>query len=116
MDPNMEDAQMEISGNRLTSFFVYLVADCLGGTTAFPKVPRPHGQEWCDSLVCNDEIEHVEVIAKAGTAIFWYDMDPWYNVDELTLHAGMPVLNGTKTGLNIWTREKLYRDATRYEA
>jgi len=104
---------MEISGNRLTSFFVYLVADCLGGTTVFPKVPRPQGEEWCEVLKCNDEegnaIELLEVQAKVGNAIFWHNLDPWGRVDELTLHAGTPVENGTKVGLNIWTRERGYR-------
>jgi len=106
---------MEISGNRLTSFFVYLVVDnLLGGTTAFPKVPRPAGEEWCQALKCtNDDgsdVEWVEVNAKVGTAIFWFNLDPWGTTDDLTLHAGMPVINGTKVGLNIWTRERVYRD------
>ena len=98
---------MDKGGNRLSSFFVYLRADCQGGPTAFLKVPRPQNPEWCSQLNCS--VDHVEVYAKVGTAIFWYDLDPWGAVDEYTLHAGMPVLEGTKIGLNIWTREGVYR-------
>jgi len=36
LDP--EDKYIERWGNRATSFFVYLVANCTGGTTVFPKV------------------------------------------------------------------------------
>jgi prolyl 4-hydroxylase len=93
---------------------VYLVADCVGGTTAFPKVYRPQGEGWCETLKCQDEdgqeIEHLEVEARVGNAIFWYNMDPWGDVDDLTLHAGTPVISGTKVGLNIWTRERIYRN------
>ena len=38
-DPTKVDA-VGPAGNRATSFFVYLVADCNGGTTKFPEVLR----------------------------------------------------------------------------
>jgi prolyl 4-hydroxylase len=80
----------------------------------FTKVPRPKAPEWCDALVCQDdagnEVEMVEVRPKVGTAIFWYNLDKNGVGDELTMHAGAPVINGTKIGLNIWTREKRWRN------
>ena len=104
---------MDASGNRATSFFVYLVAKCEGGTTVFPKVRRPAGPEWCGLLKCQDdngnEIESFEVEATEGVAIFWHNFDASGELDEMTLHAGADVLNGTKVGLNIWTRERQYR-------
>jgi prolyl 4-hydroxylase len=112
LDPT-RDNSLEAPGNRLTSFFVYLEADCLGGTTVFPKVQRPLAEEWCNSLKCHDEngeeSQRLEVQPVVGTAIFWYNLDPLGVVDANTLHAGAPVINGTKVGLNIWTRERKYR-------
>jgi len=46
---------------------------------------------------------------KVGTTIFWHNIDPSGMVDLKTLHAGALVINGTKVGLNIWTRERKYR-------
>jgi prolyl 4-hydroxylase len=112
-DPE-RDTTLDKSGNRATSFFVYLVADCEGGTTAFPKVKRPRAPEWCDLLKCKDEkgneIDTVEVVAKEGTAIFWHNFEGNGELDYNVLHSGMDVLNGTKVGLNIWTRERKFRD------
>ena len=101
-------------GNRVSSFFVYLLADCKGGTTMFPEVWRPEGQEWCTDLKCNEEngqeVRWLEVLPKVGTAIFWHNLDPRGMVDKKTLNAGSAVINGTKIGLNIWTRERAYRN------
>jgi prolyl 4-hydroxylase len=51
----------------------------------------------------------VEVLPKIGTAIFWFNLDKNGNVDRNTLHAGAPVISGTKVGMNIWTRERNWR-------
>jgi len=79
----------------------------------FPKILRPKAKEWCDILKCHDEngqeLDKLEVQPKVGTAIFWHNLDPSGMVDMNTLHAGAPVINGSKVGLNIWTREKRYR-------
>lgn len=111
-DPE-KDKNLDASGNRATSFFVYLVADCEGGTTRFPRVPRPSAPEWCNLLRCQDEngkeIDYVDVRATVGTAVFWHNFASPGVLDDNTLHAGTDVLNGSKYGLNIWTREKTYR-------
>jgi hypothetical protein len=64
-------------------------------------------------LTCRDangtEITTLEVKATVGTAIFWQNFDSKGMLDRGTLHAGTDVLEGTKVGLNIWTREKKYR-------
>ena len=109
----MGDAGLAKAGNRATSFFVYLVADCIGGTTVFPKVPRPKADAWCGTLICNkengEEVSWLEVKATVGTAIFWHNLDPNGTVDHGTLHAGASVTDGIKVGLNIWTRERKFR-------
>jgi prolyl 4-hydroxylase len=81
----------------------------------FPEVSRPAAAEWCGVLQCHDdegkEVEWLEVRPKVGTAIFWYHLDPVSGEgDRKTLHAGMPVINGTKVGLNIFTRQMQYRN------
>jgi prolyl 4-hydroxylase len=89
------------------------MANCTGGATVFPHVSRPEAEEWCDALKCYDEngeeVQRVEVEPRVGTAIFWFNMDPAGVVDEKTLHAGAPVQEGTKVGLNIWTRDRKFR-------
>jgi len=108
-----ENVEVELHGNRASSFFVYLVANCTEGTTAFPEVPRPKQPEWCDILKCEDEngyeVDRLEVKPKVGTAIFWYNLHPSGEGDHRTLHAGLPVKEGKKVGLNIWTRERKVR-------
>jgi prolyl 4-hydroxylase len=98
----------------LSSFFVYLVADCKGGETVFPEVWRPKAPEWCGTVRCKDdwgqEIFRLEVLPKVGTAIYWRNLQPSGAPDAKTLHAGAPVVNGTKIGLNIWTRERKFRN------
>ena len=106
------------SGNRATSFFVYLQVDCQGGETVFPKVERPKSESWCTILNCRNEmgleVPWLEVKPKVGTTLFWYNIHTGGDVDMNTLHAGAPVLNGTKIGLNIWTRERSWRDLWRF--
>jgi prolyl 4-hydroxylase len=101
------------AGNRESSFFVVLEANCTGGSTNFPSVDRPVDSEWCETLNCIDdngkEIQTVEVKPKVGRAIFWWNVDVWGDVDDMTLHAGAPVIEGSKIGLNIWTRRRRYR-------
>ena len=102
------------SGNRVTSFFVYLSANCEGGTTVFPGIMRQKYESLCEFLRCRDEnateVKWIEVKPKVGTALFWYNIEPSGQVDMKTLHAGSAVTNGTKIGLNIWTRERSWRD------
>lgn len=105
---------MKLSGNRLSSFFVYLEVNCTGGTTAFPRVARPSSDEFCNTaLKCKDEdgsdIPWLEVKPKVGRAIFWYNLDAQGEREMRSLHAGAQVLSGTKVGLNIWTRERNWR-------
>jgi prolyl 4-hydroxylase len=80
----------------------------------FPRVLRPRGQDWCRVLKCRDddnkELEWLEVKPRVGTAIFWFNLDSRGAVDMNMLHAGAPVINGTKFGLNIWTRERSWRN------
>tara|TARA_B110001452_G_scaffold136717_1_gene113652 strand:+ start:128 stop:1282 length:1155 start_codon:yes stop_codon:yes gene_type:complete len=73
-------------GNRLLSIFVYLALPEAGGRTGFPQL----GQSFQPG---------------AGGALAWYNLDRHGITDERTLHAGEPVTQGEKWGMNIWLRE-----------
>lgn len=83
---------------------VYLEANCTGGGTNFPRMTMPADQKWCEFLDCEDkENEGITFKPIAGNAVYWenfrHDGSPY---DEVW-HAGLPVLSGTKIGLNIWS-------------
>jgi prolyl 4-hydroxylase len=98
----------EPMGDRLSTFFVYLEADCTGGETSFPKLSLPEDmdQEWCEFVECGEGRTGVKWKPKAGNAIFWENLDKDGKGLTDMLHAGMPVTSGSKIGLNIWTRER----------
>lgn len=76
-------------------------------------MPRPIEPEWCDFLVCEDEngdeVEYLEIRPILGNAIFWWNLGTDGKGDTKSLHAGLPVIKGTKAGLNIWAREREFR-------
>lgn len=96
-------------GGRLSTFMVYLSADCQGGGTKFPRLQRPEGKSWCDYIDCSDDHEldgedpGVIFNPKQGTAVFWENFHLDGTGYEETWHAGLPVTSGVKIGLNIWS-------------
>lgn len=86
-----------------------------GGGTRFPFVRRPVGGEWCRFVECPGEDENKEegegenkeegVVFKVvpGNAVYWENFAPDGRGYEETWHAGLPVEEGTKVGLNIWS-------------
>jgi prolyl 4-hydroxylase len=89
-DPKGETyaTRMAKRGQRLVSVFVYLAdveADA-GGQTHFPLL----------------DIGFTPV---AGRAVLWYNQNSAGEMDQRTLHAGMPVTKGEKWGMNVWFRE-----------
>ncbi|THW31980.1 hypothetical protein D6D21_10545 [Aureobasidium pullulans] len=100
-----EVAKHSMQGNRLSTFFVYLAADCTGGGTNFPDLKRPRGVEWCEFIDCEEPMEKgVTFKPIAGNAIYWYNLIPRSETPHPALrHAGMPVISGKKIGLNMWT-------------
>jgi hypothetical protein len=129
------------TGDRETSFFVYLQADCKGGATEFSEMTLPRGVDeglWCRFLDCGDEGGNeteqkndsngtgvggeggrtLKFRPMAGNAIFWENLDALGQGIWKVAHAGMPVIEGTKIGMNIWTRERApgnYHRAVRTE-
>lgn len=104
------------SSGRVSSFMVYLEANCTGGGTHFPRLARPRGKEWCGFIECDEqrlqvaqESESISlkdgIVFKpiAGNAVYWENLRVDGTGYPESFHAGLPVLNGSKIGLNIWS-------------
>jgi prolyl 4-hydroxylase len=102
--------------NRVSTFNVYVEGGCEGGGTEFPRVRMPDTKKgrWCEFLVCGEDgniEEGVETERRmgltfkpiSGNAVFWVNMGSDGRGYEETWHAGLPVVKGTKVGLNIWS-------------
>ncbi|KAK3936122.1 hypothetical protein QBC46DRAFT_420339 [Diplogelasinospora grovesii] len=112
--------------NRVASFFAILQDNCTGGETHFPYIrpsivdQSPHGEaKWRGGL--QDQIQRGEKEPRplwrehenggvafrpvAGNAIFWINLHPNGTGDERTNHAGLPLVDGLKTAMNIWPRQ-----------
>jgi prolyl 4-hydroxylase len=106
--------------NRAASFFVFLRANCTGGETWFPKVDvayssaeRPASgddmmEKWYGERVVREERDGESSGVKfkpiVGSAIFWVNLNEEGEGDGRVVHAGLPVEEGEKIGLNIWPR------------
>jgi len=81
---------------------VYLSADCLGGGTNFPRLAMPTDPKWCKYVDCSGKDEGVTFKPAKGAAVYWENFAPDGRGYEEVWHAGMPVTEGVKIGLNIW--------------
>lgn len=90
--------------NRFSTFFAILDADCTNCGTEFPQIrldTQTLDVRWCNSINCTADF--FTSLNVPGHAVFWRNLDPWGRPRQDVLHAGLPALNGTKIGLNIWT-------------
>jgi prolyl 4-hydroxylase len=89
MDPDLPglNKYMEVGGQRLGTFVLYLSRVEAGGGTSFPAIG-------------------LEVMPKKGGAVFFLNTDPQHVPDQLTLHAGSPVVRGVKFVANKWLRQR----------
>ncbi|XP_048728685.2 prolyl 4-hydroxylase subunit alpha-2-like isoform X1 [Ostrea edulis] len=86
--PNpLDPDDIRTSGDRMATWMFYLNDVKLGGATVFP------------------EVKARVPVAKGGAA-FWYNMKLSGAEDLRTLHAGCPVLIGSKWVSNKWIREE----------
>jgi len=88
---------------RVSSFMVYLSANCVGGGTNFPNLDMPVDKRWCDYLECDGQEQGVTFKAVKGSAVYWENFRPDGRGYEEVWHAGLPVKEGMKIGLNIWS-------------
>lgn len=103
--------------NRVASFFVFLRDNCTEGYTYFPRVQPAHDSAEApvdldtiyDGKVARGESDGEEKGVKfkpiQGNALFWINVDEKGQGDRRLIHAGLPVGQGEKIGLNIWPRK-----------
>jgi prolyl 4-hydroxylase len=116
------------SSGRVSSFMVYLEANCTGGGTHFPRLVKPANRSWCRFIECEPEttyssastsdassLQEIEARKKedlnagvifkpiAGNAVYWENMRSDGSGYFESWHAGLPVTAGSKIGLNIWS-------------
>lgn len=103
--------------NRVASFFVFLRDNCTEGETYFPSVDvLDKDAERGGALeagfrgkVTRGEREGVPKGVKfkpiEGNAVFWVNIDEKGEGDRRVVHAGLPVGEGEKIGMNIWPRK-----------
>lgn len=104
------------STNRLSTIFAILEANCEKCGTQFPKIRvdwKQRDSQWCKIVDCEEEVLTTRNIP--GAAIYWRNLDSSGRGRDDVLHAGLPAVNGTKTGLNIWTDIDLHRFASRQD-
>jgi len=89
--------------NRVASFFVYLEGECKGGETWFPYIDvKGEGVgKWEE----DKEEGGTKFVPKRGNALFWVNLHGNGTGDDRTVHAGLPLLEGRKTAMNIWPRK-----------
>ena len=100
-------------GQRISTFFTYLYANCSGGETEFLNVPfnfTTHAQFY-PFLTCDEQstTRGIRFRPIAGNTVLWYNLDEHGRGDSGTYHADLPPgENGQKIGLTNLTRENIF--------
>ena len=77
--------------SRSINLCMYLNEGMVGGETAFPR--------WRNA----DTDDAVKAVPQKGKAMIFYMKNPDGNLDDLSQHAAMPVIEGEKWFANLWT-------------
>lgn len=97
--------------DRIASFFVYLDGEgVVGGETWFPLIDagkNAHGK-WMRRTGREGEDGGTMFVPKTGNALFWVNLYANGTGDQRVLHAGLPLLEGRKTAMNMWPK-KIYK-------
>ncbi|RDW84260.1 hypothetical protein BP6252_01850 [Coleophoma cylindrospora] len=91
--------------DRNTTIFAILDDNCTDCGTQFPNIhvdlSATH-QKWCEFMDCTKSV--LTVKPKKGNAVFWKNLLDDGMADMRSVHSGLPLTEGSKMGLNIWTR------------
>ncbi|CAJ1967602.1 unnamed protein product [Cylindrotheca closterium] len=77
--------------SRSINLCIYLNEGMKGGETAFPR--------WRNA----DTDDAIKAVPQKGKAMIFYMKNPDGNLDDLSQHAAMPVIEGEKWFANLWT-------------
>ena len=77
------------AGQRVATLIIYLAEPEEGGGTAFPTLG-------------------LELRPRAGSALYFSNVDEHGQIDPATLHAGLPVINGVKLIATKWLRAQVF--------
>jgi prolyl 4-hydroxylase len=101
--------------DRVASFFVYLDGDgIVGGETWFPLIDvgeKKNGKgngngKWMRRTAGGDgEDGGTMFVPKKGNALFWVNLFANGTGDKRVEHAGLPLLDGRKTAMNLWPKK-----------
>ena len=83
-------AALGVAGQRIKSCLFYLNDDYEGGETFFP-------------------IKKIKVTPRKGRLLIWDNVNENGKEDNESLHAGLPVISGTKYIAIIWIRERQFK-------
>ena len=83
------------SPSRSINLCMYLNDVKAGGETAFPR--------WRNA----ESSDGIKVKPEKGKAMIFYMMNPDGNLDDLTHHAAMPVIEGEKYFVNLWIHDPI---------
>ncbi|OQE41408.1 hypothetical protein PENCOP_c005G00062 [Penicillium coprophilum] len=95
--------------NRRTTILAYLDDNCTGGETSFPLINGMNDS--CTECLRSEEKcrfwtgengQGMLFPPRSGNAVFWVNLDADGNGDERTLHAALPVGEGSKVAMNFW--------------
>ncbi|KAI4600443.1 hypothetical protein KJ359_000798 [Pestalotiopsis sp. 9143b] len=119
-----DKAHLGRAWNRAASFFAVLEADgCKGGETHFPYIKpaapkmtrraaaagnnasQSASSEWYELDGEDRDGGGIAFRPVRGNAVFWVNLHANGTGDERTMHAGLPLLEGRKTAMNIWPRQ-----------
>lgn len=84
-----EALQLRTGGQRIATLVIYLNNPVAGGGTGFPRIG-------------------LEIAPVKGNAVLFSYLLPDGTLDERTLHAGLPVIEGEKWIATKWLRERPY--------
>ncbi|KAF5581440.1 2OG-Fe(II) oxygenase family Oxidoreductase [Fusarium pseudoanthophilum] len=88
--------------NRLVSSFIYIGDNCTGGETYFPDIKGVGPNADGDKFSRTEDGMGLLVKPKKGNAVIWHNVHQNGTGDERMAHAGLPVVNGTKIGMNLF--------------